>query len=97
VIVSFGDAATEDLFNGVDSRRTRHFLPRELWAKARLKLDMLHEVDRLESLRFPPGNRLEALKGDRKGQHSIRINAQYRICFTWTPSGPADVEVVDYH
>jgi proteic killer suppression protein len=54
-------------------------------------------VERLEDLRIPPGNRLEALKGERKGQHSIRINEQYRVCFIWTESGPEEVEIVDYH
>lgn len=61
------------------------------------KLDMLHQAHELHDLRAPPGNRLEALGGDRKGQHSIRINDQWRICFVWTREGPADVEIVDYH
>jgi proteic killer suppression protein len=58
---------------------------------------MVDAATRLEDLRSPPGNRLEALKGDRRGQHSIRINQQWRICFRWTPEGPEDVEIVDYH
>ena len=58
---------------------------------------MLDAAENLEDLRVPPGNRLEALRGDRAGQHSIRINQQWRICFTWTVAGPADVEIVDYH
>jgi proteic killer suppression protein len=61
------------------------------------KLDMLNAATVLGDLRSPPGNHLEALKGDRKGQHSIRINEQFRICFVWTASGPANVEIVDYH
>jgi proteic killer suppression protein len=61
------------------------------------KLDQLDSVERLEDLAIPPGNRLEALAGGRKGQHSIRINEQYRICFVWTRSGPEVVEIVDYH
>jgi proteic killer suppression protein len=61
------------------------------------KLDMLHQARDLGDLRSPPANRLEALAGDRCGQHSIRINDQWRICFTWTQEGPADVEIVDYH
>jgi proteic killer suppression protein len=61
------------------------------------KLDLLDSVDSLDELRVPFGNRLEALAGDRKGQHSIRINDQYRICFVWTDNGPDDVEIVDYH
>jgi proteic killer suppression protein len=64
---------------------------------ARRKLRQLHIAGSLEDLRIPPGNRLESLRGDRKGQMSIRINDQYRICFRWTPTGPADVEIVDYH
>ena len=66
-------------------------------AVALRKLDMLDAAVKLSDLRSPPGNRLEALKGDRKGQHSIRINRQWRICFRWTANGPEDVEIVDYH
>jgi proteic killer suppression protein len=58
---------------------------------------MLNAAPTLESLRVPPGNRLEALKGDRQGQHSIRVNDQFRVCFVWTAAGPAEVEVTDYH
>jgi toxin HigB-1 len=97
LIISFADAGTEDLFNGEDSRHARKSLPAELWAKARRKLDMLNGATGLEELRFPPGNRLESLKGDRKGQYSIRINEKYRICFRWTDNGPDEVEIVDYH
>lgn len=61
------------------------------------KLAIVHAAEVLDDLRVPPGNRLEALKGDRAGQHSIRINDQWRICFTWTSSGPEHVEIVDYH
>jgi proteic killer suppression protein len=61
------------------------------------RLDALDQAEILDDLRVPPGNRLEALRGDRRGQHSIRIKEQYRICFRWTESGPVDVEVVDYH
>jgi proteic killer suppression protein len=64
---------------------------------ARRKLRQLDIAGRLDDLRVPPGNRLEALVGDRAGQHSIRVNEQYRLCFRWTPAGPADVEIVDYH
>ena len=71
--------------------------PEQLWTITRRKLDQLNTVVSLDSLRIPPGNRLEALQGERFGQYSIRINAQYRICFRWTADGPADVEVVDYH
>ena len=61
------------------------------------KLAMLHRAETLEDLRIPPGNRLEALKGKRSGQYSIRINDRFRVCFVWTPEGPKDVEIVDYH
>lgn len=93
MIQSFADQATERLFlDGVCSARWRAFE-----AVASRKLDMLDAATRLEDLRSPPGNRLEALKGDRKGQHSIRINRQWRLCFRWTPDGPHDVQIVDYH
>jgi len=89
----FADRATERLFaDGICPPRWRDFK-----SVAERKLDMIDAVARLEDLRSPPGNRLEALKGVRKGQWSIRINRQWRICFRWTPDGPSDVEIVDYH
>jgi proteic killer suppression protein len=97
MIRSFADQATEDVFNGKNSRAARRALPQQLVRVALRKLEQLDSVERLEDLRIPPGNRLEALKGDRAGQHSIRINEQYRICFEWSDSGPEVVEVVDYH
>jgi proteic killer suppression protein len=97
MIVSFLDSGTEDIFDGTDSRKARQTCPGELWQKAQDRMTVMNAVAELESLRVPPGNRLEALKGDRAGQHSIRINSQYRICFRWTDLGPADVEIVDYH
>jgi proteic killer suppression protein len=97
VIVSFHDAATQEVFNGQDTRLARRTLPRGLWTVARRKLDQINAATRLDTLRAPPGNHLEALWGDRKGQHSIRINDQYRICFRWTSAGPEAVEIVDYH
>ena len=72
-------------------------LPRELWRTASRKLDQLDSAMSLVDLRVPPGNRLEALRGDRRGEYSIRINDQYRVCFRWTERGPADVQVTDYH
>ena len=97
MIQGFHDQGTEDLFDGVDSKAARKTCPRSLWPVARRKLDQLNRVtDRLE-LRVPPGNRLESLAGVRKGQHSIRINDQYRICFRWEDDGPRQVEIVDYH
>jgi len=68
-----------------------------LWAVTRRKLDQLNAAVSLESLRVPPGNRLEALRGDRAGEHSIRVNQQYRVCFDWTDAGPDRVGIVDYH
>lgn len=97
MIRSFKDAGTEDLFYGRDSKAARKSLPSALRRQASKKLDALDSAGILDDLRIPPGNRLELLKGDRKGQHSIRINEQYRICFLWTDAGPEDVEVVDYH
>lgn len=97
MIRSFRDAATEDLFYGRSTKAARKALPQSLWRKASLKLDAIDSARMLDDLLIPPGNRLEALKGDRRGQHSIRINRQYRICFRWTEAGPEDVEVVDYH
>lgn len=97
MIRSFKDSGTEDRFHGRDSRAAPKRLPTALRRQASKKLDALDSAGLLDDLRIPPGNRLELLKGDRKGQHSIRINEQYRICFRWTDSGPEDVEVVDYH
>jgi toxin HigB-1 len=79
------------------SARASKSCPPDLWSVARRKLDQLNQADSLQYLRIPPRNRLEALKGNRKGQHSVRINDQFRVCFRWTPAGPADVEIVDYH
>ena len=92
MIVSFRDADTEALASG---RRVSRFVNIE--AVARRKLRQLEIAGRLEDLRVPPGNRLEALKRERLGQHSIRVNDQFRLCFRWTEAGPADVEIVDYH
>lgn len=97
MIKSFRDQATEDVFNGVNSKYARKTCPQTLWGIATRKLDLLDSVLSLEELKVPPGKRLEALARDRKGQHSIRINGQYRICFVWRPLGPEQVEVTDYH
>jgi proteic killer suppression protein len=97
VIRSFADPATEDLFNGVDSRQARRACPIELWAVVRRKLTQLNRVQTMQELRIPPGNRLERLRGDREGQLSIRINDQYRICFRWEGRYADQVEVTDYH
>lgn len=97
MIRSFADRGTKDLFDGAGTKDARRSCPKEIWSVARRKLHMLHYADELQDLASPPGNRLEALKGNRAGQHSIRINDQYRICFRWTPTGPEDVEITDYH
>jgi toxin HigB-1 len=97
MIVSFRDRGAEDVFNGVDSRGAVKSCPRNLWNVARRKLDQLDSAGELNDLRVPPGNRLEPLVGNRRGQHSIRINDQYRVCFVWTSLGPDAVEIVDYH
>jgi proteic killer suppression protein len=92
VIRSFGDRDTEALFSG---RCPRRWLP--IRAQAERKLAMLHAARTLEFLRSPPGNRLEALRGDRKGQHAVRINDRWRLCFRWSDGDADDVEIVDYH
>ena len=97
MIQSFGNQATADIFNGQSTRVARRLLPQQLWRVAQRKLDQLDSADDVNDLRIPPGNRLEALRGDRVGQHSIRINDQYRVCFVWTEQGPGEVEIVDYH
>lgn len=93
MIQRFRDKDTEQLFRGYFSRK----LPPDLQRLARRKLLQLDAATKLETLRVPPGNRLEALRGDRKGQHSIRVNDQWRICFTWRNGHAYDVEIVDYH
>ncbi len=97
MIQGFCDAATQDIHDGRTTKPARNRLPGSLWRVATRKLDQLHRVLELAELRVPPGNDLEALKGDREGQHSIRINDQYGICFEWTGDGPDAVEIVDYH
>jgi len=97
MIVGFRDQATVDVFDGRNTKRARGCCPRGLRSVAARKLEYLDSAGELRDLRVPPGNRLEALGGDRTGQHSIRINDQYRICFVWTEAGPDQVEIVDYH
>jgi proteic killer suppression protein len=97
MIRSFKNSGTEDIFNGENTRAARKACPESLWKVAARKLDQLDSIISLHELGMPPGNRLEALSGDRKGQHSIRVNEQYRICFVWTDLGPDEVEIVDYH
>jgi proteic killer suppression protein len=93
MIKSFRNALTEAAFEG----EARKGFPPDLLKAARRKLQMIAAARILDDLRLPPGNRLEALTGDRKGQHSIRVNDQFRICFIWTTEGANEVEFTDYH
>lgn len=93
MIVDFRCKETEHVWQGFFSRK----LPQDIQKTALRKLRMLNNARVLDDLRIPPNNQLEALKGDRQGQHSIRINDQWRICFVWTEGGPMDVQIVDYH
>ena len=93
MISGFATKETEKIWRGEFSRK----LPRDIQQVALRKLFMLDKAQSLNDLRIPPANRLEALKDDRKGQHSIRINDQLRICFIWSDNGPSAVEIVDYH
>jgi len=93
MIQSFGDKVTALVFRGGLPR----LMARDLAQAARRKLIILDAAERLEDLRFPPGNRLEALRGDRAGQHAIRINGQWRLVFVWRADGPHEVLIVDYH
>lgn len=97
MIVSFRRDVTADIFDGRDTSGARHACPRQLWSVARRKLDLLDSAAALSDVAAAPGNRLEPLRGERDGQHSIRINSQYRICFVWTERGPDEVEITDYH
>ena len=96
MIESFGNRLAEDLFHDVNSKEVRHF-PAELKRIARRKLLYLHDAAALSDLDVPPGNRLEALRGKRKGYHSIRINDQWRVVFEWKDGAALRVQVVDYH
>ncbi len=95
MIVSFGDRETELVWNGCFSKKIK--LPSQLQNMARRKLRMLAAATTIETLRVPPGNRLETLRSDRRGQWSIRINEQWRICFKWEDGNASEVEITDYH
>ena len=97
MIQSFANQATQDIFDGGTSKAARKVCPVALWPVARRKLDQLNQAHVVSDLRVPPANRLEKLRGNRLGQHSIRINNQYRVCFQWADRGPEAVEIVDYH
>ena len=93
MIRSFADKATQRVWH----EEYVHSLDKSLQRAVLRKLELLHAAADVEDLRIPPGNRLERLTGDRRGQHSIRVNAQWRLCFTWHEGGADDVELVDYH
>jgi proteic killer suppression protein len=96
MIVSFGDKTTEDIYHGRDTKSARRIAP-ALWARVQAKLDMLNASTTLEDLRVPPSNRLEKLRGDSAGFHSIRVNNQYRLIFRFNSGTAADVRCTDYH
>lgn len=96
MIISFSDAATADLYHGRQTKGVRRF-PSDVIKRALVKLDIFNAAHQLIDLQSPPGNRLEALKGNLAGFYSIRVNDQWRIIFRWTEGGAADVELVDYH
>jgi toxin HigB-1 len=96
MIVSFGDRATEDLYHNRPTSRARRF-PQDIVGLALVKLDMLNGAAAVLDLRSPPGNRFEALKGDLKGSHSIRVNDQWRLVFRWEGNNALDVSLKDYH
>lgn len=97
VIISFKDKVSEEIFLGKRTKATRKRIPETLLKVTKRKLDQLNSITRLQDLQIPPSNRFEVLVGMRKGQYSIRINRQYRICFEWLSEGPMNVEIVDYH
>jgi len=96
MIHSFKNKGTEDIFNGKNTKDARKICPSNLWKVAVRKLDQMDSIINLEELKIPPGNRFESLSGDRRNEHSIRINDQFRICFLWK-DGVNLVEIVDYH
>ena len=96
MIRSFGDCRTEDLFHGKNSSQARR-IATNIRSTAVQKLDLINAAVSIEDLRSPPGNRLEALSGELRGMHSIRVNDQWRIIFRWTGAGAENVQIVDYH
>ena len=96
MIASFGDGATEDIFNGENTKAARR-IPVEVWKTASRKLDMLNAAHELRDLMMPPGNRLESLRGTLAGKYSIRVNDQFRIVFRWKDGNAHEVRITDYH
>jgi proteic killer suppression protein len=97
MIQSFKNQGTEDVFDGKNSKMARKNCPQDLWKIAARKLEQIDSAAALNDLMVPPGNGLETLSGDREGQHSIRINDQYRVCFEWNDGNAENVEIIDYH
>ena len=97
MITSFRDAGTQDLFHGRITKAARRVCPETIWRIARRKLDRIAAATELATLAIPRSNRLEPLKGDRRGEHGVRVDDRYRICFRWTEHGAEDVEIVDHH
>lgn len=96
MIASFADKTTQDIFDGLNSKEARR-IPRDIWRIVARKLDMIQGANELRDLLAPPGNRLEALKGNLKGFHSVRVNDQYRTIFHWSGNAAHEVRVTDYH
>ena len=97
MLKTFENNATEDIYNGKATKLAMRACPKKIWRIATRKLDQLDSILSLDELLVPPGNRLETLSGQRKGQFSIRINDQFGICFKWSETGPEVVEITDYH
>ncbi|MBT3317734.1 plasmid maintenance system killer protein [bacterium] len=97
MIKSFKNSSTEDIYDGISTRAARKCCPQVIWPIAWRKLDQLNRIQDILELMVPPGNRLERLRGNRQNQYSIRINQQYRICFTWEEGHAYEVEITDYH
>lgn len=97
MILSFTDEETKHIYNGLNSKKARRRLSRVLWEKAQTKLDMVNRAKNLDDLKIPPNNKLEKLGRDLIGNHSIRINDQYRVIFKWDALGVTEVKITDYH
>jgi proteic killer suppression protein len=97
VIAGFADQGSHDIFDGNDTKAARRCLPKDLWERARIKLDLLAGAEELRDLSAPPSNRLQKLKGDLAGKYSISINDQYRIIFEFENRNASEVQIVDYH
>jgi proteic killer suppression protein len=96
MIQGFRSEAAADVFNGLSTKEARR-IPQTIWTVAQRKMDMVNAAHDLNDLRVPPGNRLEALKGDWRGYYSIRVNDQFRVVFRWTDNNAHDVDIMDYH